>query len=72
LKIFDQPIAMPLVLKVRQTFLNYGLSITHMQQLLRIHDASRKNDVQSLQDEYNNPGHENWQPSEFPDWLLMD
>ncbi|KAA8641674.1 uncharacterized protein ATNIH1004_011810 [Aspergillus tanneri] len=33
-----------------------------MQQLLRIHDASLKNDVQRLQDEYNNPAHEYWQP----------
>ncbi|KAE8384199.1 hypothetical protein BDV23DRAFT_189450 [Aspergillus alliaceus] len=58
--------------KIKQALLSYGLSITHVQQLLRIHDASLKNDAQRLQDEYNNPGHENWQPSEFPDWLLME
>ena len=58
--------------EMKDALLGYGLSITHVQRLLRIHDASLKNDIQRLQDEYNNRGHENWEPSEFPDWLLME
>ncbi|KAE8369244.1 hypothetical protein BDV27DRAFT_153320 [Aspergillus caelatus] len=57
---------------MKDALLSYGLSITHVQQLLRIYDASLKNDIQRLQDEYNNRGHESWEPSEFPDWLLME
>ncbi|KAE8322528.1 hypothetical protein BDV39DRAFT_209670 [Aspergillus sergii] len=58
--------------QMKDALLSYGLSITHVQRLLRIHDAGLKNDIKRLQDEYNNRGHEKWQPSEFPDWLLME
>lgn len=58
--------------QMKDALLSYGLSITHVQRLLRIHDAGLKNDMKRLQDEYKNRGHENWQPNEFPDWLLME
>ncbi|KAB8269441.1 hypothetical protein BDV30DRAFT_251350 [Aspergillus minisclerotigenes] len=41
--------------QMKDALLSYGLSITHVQRLLRIHDAGLKNDMKRLQDEYKNP-----------------
>lgn len=58
--------------RMKEALLDYGVSVTQLQQLLRINDAIKKNDSQRSRDECENPGHENWQPEVFPDWLLME
>ncbi|KAL9125857.1 MAG: hypothetical protein Q9217_005002 [Psora testacea] len=50
----------------------YALSITHLQRLLRIEDAQLKGNKQTLYDEVKNTGHRNWNPLEYPDWLLLE
>ncbi|KKK16991.1 hypothetical protein ARAM_007246 [Aspergillus rambellii] len=57
---------------MKQAFVAYGVLITRLQQVLRIHDAVRKEDAKRLREEHDNGGHENWDPEEFPDWLLME
>ncbi|KAI9038037.1 uncharacterized protein KD926_011375 [Aspergillus affinis] len=57
---------------MKRALLDYGVSITQLQQLLRICDSMKKNDFQRSRDEYENVGHENWKPEDFPDWLLME
>ena len=58
--------------EMKEALLDYGVSITQFQQLLRICDAMKKNDSQRSRDEYDNVGHENWKPEDYPDWLLME
>ncbi|KAH8425541.1 DUF3638 and DUF3645 domain-containing protein [Aspergillus melleus] len=58
--------------EMKEALLDYGVSITQFQQLLRICDAMKKNDSQRSRDEYENVGHENWKPEDYPDWLLME
>jgi Protein of unknown function (DUF3638) len=31
-----------------------------------------KRDQSKLLEEWRNPGHQNWSPLEFPDWLLLE
>ncbi|KAL3481036.1 hypothetical protein BJX99DRAFT_254014 [Aspergillus californicus] len=58
--------------KMKQSFIAYGVLLTRLQRLLRIYDAGRKEDSHRLRSEYENPGHQNWSPADFPDWLLME
>ncbi|KAH7403218.1 hypothetical protein BKA64DRAFT_443813 [Cadophora sp. MPI-SDFR-AT-0126] len=57
---------------VRDQLVRYALSITSLQRLLRVENALRKNNTQRLKDELKNTGHSNWNPSENPDWLLLE
>lgn len=50
----------------------YAKSIVKVQHLLRMKDALLKNDEGRFRQEYNNPGHVNWDPFFFPDWLLLE
>lgn len=51
---------------------NYATSIVKVQHLLRMKDALLKNDERRFREEYNNPGHINWDPFFYPDWLLLE
>lgn len=35
-------------------------------------DALLRGNYQLFRDEQLNPGHENWQPTQYPDWLLLE
>lgn len=50
----------------------YAKSIVKVQHLLRMMDALLKNDEGRFRQEYNNPGHVNWDPFFYPDWLLLE
>ncbi|KAF2267772.1 hypothetical protein CC78DRAFT_591207 [Lojkania enalia] len=56
----------------KEALISLGVAITNYQRLLRINDALLKNRQQQLHDERNNRGHQNWSPSEYPDWLLLE
>lgn len=56
----------------KNTLVNYGKAIVRMQHLLRMKDALLKGDEGKFRQERNNPGHVNWDPSVFPDWLLLE
>lgn len=52
--------------------LEYAKSIVKVQHLLRMKDALLKKDEGRLRQEYDNPGHVNWDPVVYPDWLLLE
>jgi hypothetical protein len=58
--------------RVKSALINYALAITVEQRLIRIEAAVRKRDTGQLTEELANPGHRYWQPSEHPDWLLLE
>lgn len=57
---------------MKQGLVEYAISITNLQHLLRLEDAFLKGNKQRLLEEQNNDGHGNWQPLENPDWLLVE
>lgn len=57
---------------IRSALIEYALSITVQQRLMRIEAATRRRDMSQLADEMSNPGHKYWQPNEYPDWLLLE
>ena len=57
---------------MRSLLFKYGLAIVHLQKALRCEDALLRGKSQLLQDEQGNTGHENWQPHQHPDWLLLE
>lgn len=52
--------------------LEYAKSIVKVQHLLRMKDALLKKDEGRFRQEYNNPGHVNWDPAVYTDWLLLE
>ncbi len=57
---------------MKESLIAYAVAITHLQRHLRIENARRKADNQKFDDERKNPGHVNWRPLEYPDWLLLE
>lgn len=56
----------------KEALVSLGVSVTKLQQMLRIHDAQKRNKDQEQRDELANPGHTNWDPIEYTDWLLLE
>ncbi|EFQ90317.1 hypothetical protein PTT_13180 [Pyrenophora teres f. teres 0-1] len=56
----------------KQALVAFGLAISRLQRLLRIHDAQKRCKEQQQQDEWSNEGHGNWNALEYPDWLLLE
>ena len=57
---------------MKESIVLYATSITVLQRLMRIEDAHLKKDYQRLAEEQENVGHGNWQPLNYPDWLLLE
>jgi hypothetical protein len=57
---------------MRKALITYAISITKLQYLLRLKDATLKKDLRKQTDEETNPGHVNWNPEHYPDWLLLE
>jgi hypothetical protein len=57
---------------MKEGLISYAVSITMLQRLLRMKDAHSKHDYRKLREEQRNPGHGNWQPLNYPDWLLLE
>lgn len=55
-----------------QMFISYALAITELQKFLRLREATVKRDETKLHQERIDPGHVNWDPSDFPDWVLLE
>ena len=55
-----------------ESLVTCGLLVTTLQRLRRIENAVLTGDQRISQEELRNVGHENWKPSEFPDWLLLE
>lgn len=57
---------------MREALIIYGRSVTLYQWLVRVRDAILNEETIKLDEYLTDTGHENWDPSEFPDWLLME
>ncbi|KAH8656605.1 hypothetical protein BGZ60DRAFT_384977 [Tricladium varicosporioides] len=57
---------------MKEILVSYGVLATTLQRLLRIRHAQLKGDHRKLLQEWQNTGHVNWSPLEFPDWLLLE
>ncbi|KUJ24466.1 uncharacterized protein LY89DRAFT_663197 [Mollisia scopiformis] len=57
---------------MRETIIQYALAITSVQRLRRIDEAYQKSNNQRMSEEQQNVGHDNWNPSDRPDWLLLE
>ncbi|PFH62337.1 hypothetical protein XA68_14064 [Ophiocordyceps unilateralis] len=57
---------------MKELLVSYGVSITSQQRLLRMRNALLKRDEAKLVEQCVNKGHENWDPLEHPDWLLLE
>ncbi|OCK76192.1 hypothetical protein K432DRAFT_428888 [Lepidopterella palustris CBS 459.81] len=57
---------------MREGLVSFGVLVTTLQRLLRIKHAQLKGDRHKLFEEWQNTGHENWSPLDFPDWLLLE
>ncbi|EPS41761.1 hypothetical protein H072_4291 [Dactylellina haptotyla CBS 200.50] len=57
---------------MKESLVLLGVTITDLQQLLRIGISRLKKDIQRTEEEERNPGHQNWEPMQFPDWLLLE
>lgn len=57
---------------MKEALVDYALSLTQHQRLLRMIDASRKASLTRLAAEHENAGHGNWQPLHHSDWLLFE
>ncbi|OCL13648.1 hypothetical protein AOQ84DRAFT_413466 [Glonium stellatum] len=57
---------------MKEGLISYGVIATSLQRLLRIRHSQLKGDKHKLREEWRNTGHENWNPVDFPDWLLLE
>jgi hypothetical protein len=58
--------------RMKEALVAYGIRMTHLQRLLRMRQALMKQDQRKLFEELENNGHQNWNPFDFPDWLLLE
>lgn len=56
----------------RDALIQYGWSITELQQHLRIDDARMRGNDKAAAEELADPGHATWNPAKYPDWLLLE
>ncbi|OAA53143.1 hypothetical protein ISF_08984 [Cordyceps fumosorosea ARSEF 2679] len=57
---------------IQHALVSLGLSVSKLQHLQRIHHARLSLDDKTLRQETTNWGHSNWNPSEYPEWLLLE
>lgn len=57
---------------MKQALVRYGLLITLRQWLNRTVDSIFDEESAKLEEQLTNTGHENWDPEQHPDWLLME
>lgn len=60
-------------LKWRKVIVQYGMSITMLQRAGRLLAAAKSpGNTAGLLGELKNPGHQNWNPMDHPEWLLVE
>jgi len=55
-----------------ELLLSYGVTVARLQRLHRVKSAQLMQDASKAMAEWRNVGHQNWDPSSFPDWLLLE
>ncbi|KAK9425871.1 hypothetical protein SUNI508_12849 [Seiridium unicorne] len=54
------------------SIVKYGVGITVLQRGMRLRDAQIQSNSLRIKEELENIGHQNWNPADFPDWLLLE
>ncbi|KAG5659115.1 hypothetical protein KAF25_000317 [Fusarium avenaceum] len=54
------------------TIVEYGILTTRLQRYLRIEDAILRRDDRWLEENFEHEGHSNWNPFQYPEWLLLE
>lgn len=57
---------------MKEDLITSGVQVTTLQRLLRVRNALLRGDRHKLLEAWQNTGHENWTPLDFPDWLLLE
>lgn len=57
---------------MKEAITEFAVLVTHWQRLLRVEDAYHRGRTQQIDDERKNTGHSNWEPIDYPDWLLLE
>lgn len=57
---------------MKEILVEYALSLTQLQRIMRLREANRKNNNKKFEEEKSYAGHENWQPASHPDWVLLE
>ncbi|KAK3347284.1 hypothetical protein B0T25DRAFT_614272 [Lasiosphaeria hispida] len=57
---------------MKEALVAYGLAISHLQKLGRLRTALCQGNQRAVDEELQNLGHENWDPVQHADWLLME
>ena len=63
---------LPIGKSMKEAIIKFSVSIIKWQRLLRIQDAQRRRKHLQFEEELENPGHTNWDPNSYPDWLLLE
>lgn len=58
--------------QLKSSIAEFGILVTKLQHLERIHDAKSSHDDKKLLAERKGTGHSNWNPSDYPEWLLLE
>ena len=61
-----------LTMQLKSSLVQFGILVTKLQHLLRMHDAERCGDEKKLLEEQKSTGHSNWTPMDYPEWLLLE
>lgn len=64
--------SLPLTESMRAAIVEFGVTITHLQRLLRIRDAFGRGKGPQVEEELKNRAHTNWNPEKYPAWLLFE
>ncbi|KAF9770212.1 hypothetical protein IL306_012268 [Fusarium sp. DS 682] len=59
-------------LEMKAGLVHYGVLITKLQRLLRMHDATLYDDERRLRENRELQAHSNWRPLDHPEWLLLE
>ncbi|KAI8634298.1 hypothetical protein F5Y19DRAFT_487754 [Xylariaceae sp. FL1651] len=58
--------------RMKEALVTFALVTSNLQRLERIRASLLRKDQRALHEELRNPGHENWDPLQYSDWLLLE
>lgn len=58
--------------QLKSSIADFGILVTKLQHLERINDAKLSYDNKRLMAERKSKGHSNWNPRDYPEWLLLE
>lgn len=57
---------------LKEVIIAYARQLTRWQRLLRIQAADKNRNNAQLRELFDNEGHSEWNPNDYPDWLLLE